>query len=418
MTVVRSFFGGGVRFFTRASLAEIQRGNARSRPPPRRDRAVEVAFAERAHRLVRGVERRDDRATRLSGGQVSDEKEPGNRVLVTIPKDGHGAVEVDADRLEEVLGSRATEREDHVVEGLEPGLSVPLLREADAGAAPVAFDTGHVRASKHENPALLFERFERRAIDVVHAREGKAASREDDAASLLREVLGVLRSRIAAAHDEDVHIPERHGRDVERDPRLERRGNRPVGLAGAAEDADRDRTGLRAVREGGRLDEEEAVAGANRAHGLPVVHGEAVVLDRAVEIGQRLALARIREAEDSRADGREALVVRRDELRVGVELADGEGVRFSSLQDEEARGRDSRRDGFSSERDARRPGADDDEVEKAGVFVHRLSSGGRSRATVAPQPPLSGVASENDATKGDRASAFLTIVRWTPIPRP
>src|ERR1019366_758883 len=154
---------------------------------------------------------------------------------------------------------------------------------------------------------------------------------------------------------------------------------------------------------------------ADRGDRFAVPHDEAVVLDRAVEIRERLAFARVREAENPRADRRETFVVRRDELRLGIELPDRERVSLAPLEDENVGGRDPGRDGLGAERDAGRASAHDDEVEEASVFAHGPHV---SRTTVAPHPPRSGVASSNDVTSEDRSSVVLTIARPTPLPRP
>src|ERR1019366_9570110 len=97
-----------------------------------------MPFAERAHRVVRGVERRDDRAAGLSRGEITDEKEASNGRLVALAQNGR----------------RAAKREDDVVEGL--GLR-SALGEVDAGPAFDALDAGDVRAGEDEHAALLLE---------------------------------------------------------------------------------------------------------------------------------------------------------------------------------------------------------------------------------------------------------------------
>src|ERR1039457_4837597 len=104
-----------------------------------------MPFAERAHRVVRGVERRDDRAAGLSRGEITDEKEASNGRLVLLAQNGRPAVEVDTDRLEEVLGRRGAEREDDVVERLALRSA---LGEVDAGPPFRPLDAGDVRAGR------------------------------------------------------------------------------------------------------------------------------------------------------------------------------------------------------------------------------------------------------------------------------
>src|SRR5258708_27078859 len=127
-----------------------------------------MPFAEGAHGVVRGVEGRNDRAAAFPRGEIADEKKAGNRRFVAVAEYGCMAVEVDADRLEEVVGRGAAEREDDVVEGL--GLRV-AGREADARPAVVALEAGDVRAGADGHTAPLLAGREPRAVDVVHSME-------------------------------------------------------------------------------------------------------------------------------------------------------------------------------------------------------------------------------------------------------